>query len=198
MDDTMRAWSEEDNIDYTHFRDVMRECFGEAGLVTAQYNPLHALERGELEVPDFERKLAEKLRRTDGSPVSAHGLVERMFKRFEHAPDMAGLVRRARESGISTALLSNSWGDHYLRDGWAELFDAVVISGEVGMRKPDAEIFLYTLSCLDLPAEECIFVDDHAANVRAAASLGIVGVVHVDYEQTAKELEALFAVPLAD
>src|SRR5262245_46187961 len=105
MDDTMRAWSQEDNIDYTHFREVMRECFGEAGLVTAQYNPLHAPERGELEVPDFERKLAEKLRRADGSPVPARGLVERMFNRFAHAPDMAGLVRRARQTGIATALL---------------------------------------------------------------------------------------------
>ena len=55
----------------------------------------------------------------------------------EHAQDMSGLVRRARLAGVRTALLSNSWGDQYLRDGWQDMFDAVVISGEVGMRKPE-------------------------------------------------------------
>jgi len=193
MDGAMRAWSESDNIDYSHFRSAMREWFGDVGAVTATYNPVHALERGELEIPDFEQKLAEKLRQRDGQPVEAAGLVNRMFSRFSHAPDMAGLVRRAHSSDIATALLSNSWGDQYFRSGWDNMFDAVVISGEVGMRKPDAEIFHFTLSQLGLAAEECVFVDDHAANVTAAEQLGFVGVVHRDYERTAAELTQLFA-----
>ena len=196
MDGAMRAWSESDNIDYAHFRSAMRDWFGDVGAVTATYNPVHALERGELEILDFEQKLAEKLRQRDGQPIEAEGLVHRMFSRFNHAPDMAGLVRRAHSSGIATALLSNSWGDLYFRSGWDDMFDAVVISGEVGMRKPDAEIFHYTLSQLELSAAECVFVDDHPANVAAAAQLGFVGVHHRDYEQTAAELTTLFARPL--
>jgi len=196
MDGAMRAWSRSDNIDYLHFRSVMREWFGDAGAVTATYNPVHALERGELEIPDFELKLAEKLQQRDGRPIPAAGLVGRMFSRFSHAPDMAGLVRRAHSSGIATALLSNSWGDQYFRSGWDDMFDVVVISGEVGMRKPDAEIFHYTLSELGLDAEECAFVDDHPANVAAAVALGFVGVHHRDYEQTAAELTTLFERPL--
>lgn len=197
MDDAMRAWSELDNIEYSHFRAVMRDWFGDVGTVTATYNPLHALERGELEIPDFEKQLAERLQQRDGRAVEAAGLVGRMFSRFSHAPDMAGLVRRAHASGVATALLSNSWGDHYFRSGWDDMFDAVVISGEVGMRKPDADIFDYTLSRLGLRAAECVFVDDHAANVSAAAQLGFVGIVHHQYAQTAEELDLLFGLALS-
>ena len=111
---------------------------------------------------------------------------------------MTGLVRRAKASGIRTALLSNSWGDQYLRDGWQDMFDVVVISGEVGMRKPEAAIFEHTLSELGLPATSCVFVDDHQANIGAAADLGLVGVWHQTYEQTAAELEVLFGRPLAE
>ena len=156
------------------------------------WNPVHALERGELEVPEFEQRLAQGLRTRSGAPVPAAGLLTRMFERFEHAPDMVGLVHRAHASGLRTALLSNSWGNDYPRDGWAEMFDVVVISGEVGMRKPEPRIFHHTLDALGLAAEECVFVDDLAPNVRAAVDVGMVGVLHRSYAETAAELEVLF------
>lgn len=193
----MRAWSDLDDVDYGHFQDAMSEWFGDFGGFEARFNPVHALERGELEVPDFEARLARRLTDRHDRPLMADGLVERMFSGFAHAPDMIGLVRRAKASGISTALLSNSWGDQYLRDGWQDMFDAVVISGEVGMRKPEPQIFEHTLSQLQLPPSSCVFVDDHRANIRAAATLGIVGVWHQSYEQTASELEAIFDRRLA-
>lgn len=192
IDDAMRAWSDLDDIDYTHFQDAMSEWFGDLGGFEARFNPVHALERGELEVPDFERHLAERLTRRDGRPVDPDGLVARMFSRFAHAPDMIGLVHRIRRHGVRTALLSNSWGDQYLRDGWSDLFDAVVISGEVGMRKPEPEIFRHTVALLGLDPHECVFVDDHDRNIRAAATLGITGVWHHAYDQTVAELETLF------
>ena len=197
IDTAMRAWSELDDIEYSHFQDAMSDWFGDFGGFEARFNPVHALERGEMEIPDFERELAGKLVRRDGTPVAADGLVKRMFGRFEHAHDMAGLVRRAKSSGIRTALLSNSWGDQYLRDGWQNMFDAVVISGEVGMRKPEQRIFELTLAELGLQAKECVFVDDHVGNIRAAGGLGIVGVWHQSYDETARELEALFDRALA-
>lgn len=194
----MRDWSEQDDIDYEHFQEAMSDWFGDFGGFEARFNPVHALERGELEVPDFEGQLARRLTRRDGNPVAAEGLVGRMFSRFSHAPDMAGLVRRARRLGIRTALLSNSWGDQYLRDGWHDMFDVVVISGEVGMRKPEAQIFRHTVDELGLAASSCVFVDDHRANVLAAADVGLVGVWHQTYEQTVGELEALFGHGLAE
>ncbi len=193
----MAAWAEADGIEYAAYRDVMRSLLGPSGGAEAAYNPVHALERGEIEVPNFERRLATELTRRSGRAVPAHGLIARMFEHFENAPDMAGLVRRAHASGLRTALLSNSWGNEYPRDGWTEMFDVVVISGEVGMRKPDTDIFEHTLDLLGLSAPECVFVDDLERNVRAAAALGFVGVRHISYADTAAELDALFGRTLS-
>ena len=196
LDTAMSAWCAADGIDYERFRDVMGEWLGPEGYANARLNPVYALERGEMAVPDFEVRLAERLRQATDEPLDPRGLVERMFQRFEHAPDMAGLVRRARRAGIATALLSNSWGDQYLRDGWDEMFDVVVISGEVGMRKPEQRIFAFTAERLGVPAEATVFVDDHVSNIRAGREFGWVCVHHVEYQQTATELEALFGLPL--
>lgn len=198
LGESMSAWCEADGIDYAAFRTVMREWLGPEAGEEARWNPVHALERGELEVPHFEASLAARLRRLDGSPPPAEGLLDRMFARFEHAEDMAGLVHRAHRAGLRTALLSNSWGNSYPRDGWAEMFDTVVISGEVGMRKPEAGIYHLVLSRLGLGAGECVFVDDMRVNVLAAVTLGMVGIVHTGYEQTAAELEAILGLRLRD
>jgi putative hydrolase of the HAD superfamily len=120
-----------------------------------------------------------------------------MFDAIEHAPDMNALVLRARRQGLRTVLLSNSWGNEYPRDGWDEMFDAVVISGEVGMRKPEERIYRFAAAQVDRSADRCVFVDDLRPNVDAAVRLGMVGVHHQDYRTTATELEAVFALPLA-
>jgi len=196
LDSAIGAWAEEDGISYSTWRETMRGWFGSSGYVDAVVNPVHALERGELEVPDFEIELAERLNRS-GATIEPTGLLDRMFEHFAHAPDMVGLVRRARAAGLATALLSNSWGDSYLRDGWDDMFDEVVISGEVGMRKPEPRIFELVVERLRVLPRQCVFVDDHEANTEAAARVGMVGVHHQAYERTAQELEALFGVPLA-
>jgi len=193
----LAAWAAADGIEYTAYQEVMRSLLGPSVGAEAAYNPVHALERGEIEVPDFERRLAAELTARSGRQVPADGLLARMFERFEHAPDMAGLVRRAHSTGLRTALLSNSWGNEYPRDGWAEMFDVVVISGEVGMRKPDPDIFEHTLDLLGLSAPQCVFVDDLERNVRAAAALGFVGVRHRSYAGTAAELDVLFGRTLS-
>jgi HAD superfamily hydrolase (TIGR01509 family) len=105
---------------------------------------------------------------------------------------MTSLVTRAHAAGVRTALLSNSWGNEYDRSDWHEMFDTVVISGEVGMRKPERAIFELALDRIGLPAGECVFVDDVAPNIAAAAEAGLVGIVHRTFDETARELEALF------
>lgn len=196
LGNTFEEWAREDNIDYSHYRQIMADLMGPAAAQEAAYNPIHALERGEMEVKDFEIQLAARLRTTDGGVVAPDGLLKRMFDRFEHAPDMNGLVRRAHAAGLKTALLSNSWGNTYPREGWAEMFDEVVISGEVGMRKPEARIYLHTTSLLGLEPSACVFVDDLPINVQGAVDVGMVGVVHRQYEATKAELEVIFGFSL--
>jgi putative hydrolase of the HAD superfamily len=191
------SWAADDGVDLDAYVGVLRDWLGDPIGTEARLNPVHALERGEMAVPDFERRLAGELSRRSGRPYRAEGLLARMFARFEHAHDMSGLVRRAHLAGIRTALLSNSWGNDYPRDGWDEMFDVVVISGEVGMRKPEPEIFEHTVRLLELPTQACVFVDDLQHNVEAAVALGFVGVRHEAYDRTADELEALFGLSLA-
>lgn len=159
-------------------------------------SPVHLLERGEMPVGDFDAALAAGLAER-GSPVASDGLTRRMLADFaELDASMVGLVRRARAAGVRTALLSNSWGNEYPAELMDGLFDAVVISGEVGMRKPELRIYRHTAELLGVPPGECVMVDDLPHNVSAAAAAGMVGVLHRTYDETLGELEVLFDRPL--
>ena len=198
LDAAIRAWADIDGVDFEHYLGVMRSWLGPHQGELARDNPVAALERGEIEVPHFEEQLARRLSDASGADVAADGLLQRMFDQFVHAPAMSALVLRARRAGLRTGLLSNSWGNEYPREGWDEMFDAIVISGEVGMRKPEPDIFAHVLSRLGVAPEQTVFVDDLAHNVAAAAGLGIIGVHHTAYDTTAAELEDLFGIHLRD
>jgi epoxide hydrolase-like predicted phosphatase len=190
------GWYAAEGITAAGYELAMRDFHDEGLAALSAFDPIAALERGELRVEHFEQALAERLTRFCGVPVSAQGLIGRMFAGFAAAPAMVNVVRKAKDSGLRTALLSNSWGNDYLRDDWDQLFDAVVISGEVGMRKPDAEIYLHTLDRIGCSGPQAVFVDDLEANVRGAAAVGIIGVHHRSYAETIMELEALLELDL--
>jgi putative hydrolase of the HAD superfamily len=189
---TVRAWIEADGIDWASYRAVMRTWVSQAYDVDGRPNPIHLLERGECSGAEFEQILAARLLRVDGGPVPAEGLLQRMFAANATVPAMYDLIRALRGAGLRTALLSNSWGaGEYPRADFAELFDVVVISGEVGMRKPEEAIFLHATQALGLAPAECVFIDDMQANVTAAAALGMTGVLHREPAETAAALRDL-------
>lgn len=195
LSDALRQWADKDDLEYDAYFTAITDWIA-ATPVEAELNPIHALERGLIAVPDFERKLAAVLVRRDGRPVEAEGLIERMFAHFEHAPQMSALVRRARAKGLRTALLSNSWGNTYPRETWDGMFDTIVISGEVGLRKPEPEIYQLTAERLGLELAECVFVDDMQPNVDGARKLGMTAILHTSYDETRRELEALLGTDL--
>jgi epoxide hydrolase-like predicted phosphatase len=199
---TVRAWIEADGIDWVSYRDVMRLWVSQAYDSGAEYeqrpNPIHALERGECSGAEFEQILAARLLRVDGTVVVAEGLLRRMFAASLPVPAMYDTIRTLRAAGFSTALLSNSWGcDEYPRADFPGLFDTVVLSGEVGMRKPEKEIFLHAAETLGLAPADCVFIDDMEANVAAAQACGMTGVLHGETPTTARALQDLLGVPLA-
>ena len=71
------------------------------------------------------------------------------------------------------------------------MFDVVVISGEVGLRKPDPDIFTLTTEKLGLDADRCVFVDDHPGHLKAALDAGMTTVLHRTPAETIAELEDL-------
>ncbi|WP_405088823.1 HAD family hydrolase [Microbispora sp. NBC_01389] len=211
LTESIVEWIEADRIDPRHYREVMRALVAQAyragaepgaepgaeiGVEAGGGNPIHALERGEIPILEFERDLAARLLTLDGGPPEADGLLTRMFAGFRPVEEMNEMLRLARVAGLSTCLVSNSWGDHYTREGWEAIFDAVVISGEVGMRKPEERIFHHALGLLALEPGQCVFVDDIEENITAARAVGLVGVHHTDPVATIAEMERLFGLPL--
>ena len=192
--ETVTAWLEADGIDRDSYRTVMRAWVAQAYADGDDVSPIRALERGECTEAEFERQLAEQLIRDDGGAVVADGLLARMFAASEYDHLMHDLIRAARQAGLRTGLLSNSWGGGYPRDLFPELFDAVVISGEVGMRKPEPAIFRLAAELLELDPGECLFIDDIEENIRAAEAVGLVGVHHRNAEQTAARVRELLGI----
>ena len=109
---------------------------------------------------------------------------------------LTAIIGALRAVGVRSAILSNDPGGPAGADlrglGNGVLVDEVVLSGDVGMAKPDPRIYRLTADRLGLEPVDCVFVDDLAVNVRGAAASGMVGVHHVDPETTAAELRILF------
>ncbi|NUR85483.1 MAG: HAD family phosphatase [Nonomuraea sp.] len=196
LTDSIARWIAADRIDGPHYREVMRELIDHAYRGDNGENIIHALERGELDGEVFERDLAARLLTVDGVPPVAEGLLTRMFAEFARVDTMYDMLRDVRKNGVKTCLLSNSWSNSYPRHEWDGLFDDIVISGEVGMRKPEERIFRHALDRLGLPGEECVFIDDIEANIQAAGALGIIGIHHRDADTTITELESVLGLPL--
>jgi epoxide hydrolase-like predicted phosphatase len=196
LPECLADWCERDDVDPAHFGDALRSWLADAG--DAESHPVFDLERGRLTIPEFERELARRLRNRSGGPVQAPGLLRRMFAGFVGEPAMVAAVGRLRDAGVRTGLVSNSWGMEYPREGWERLFDAVVISGEVGMRKPEPAIYRHAAALLQVPVEQCVFVDDIRVNVRGAEAVGMTGVYHQSVGKTLAELGAIFGMPVGN
>lgn len=152
---------------------------------------LIGLELGTLPEPEFEARMAGVL------GVDATNLIERLMGGAGPDCEMLGVVRRARDCGIATGLISNSWGaTRYDADLLGELFDGVVISATVGVRKPAREIYEIGARSLHLQPKECVFVDDLRGNLKPARALGMTTLHHVDAATTIAQLSDIFGIDL--
>lgn len=157
-----------------------------------------AFETGKLSEDEFARDFAARIKAETGRYVDPEGLVQRIFSGLRLEEDMLEAVGAVRAAGLKTGLLSNSWGTTlYPRARIDSLFDAIVISGEVGLRKPDPAIFELALGRLEVDASRSVFVDDHPGHLSAAAEVGMTTVLHRSPASTISELEALLGFALA-
>lgn len=126
------------------------------------------------------RELLGRLARASGS--TSEDVEQELAELSAPDYDVIDLIRTLRASGYRMGLLSNTateviqplLAQHALEP----LFDQVVVSGEVGIKKPDPRIFELTLSLLDRQPAEALFIDDNPENVRAAQGLGMHGIHH--------------------
>jgi epoxide hydrolase-like predicted phosphatase len=172
------------------------------GLVFGPYDrdtdhPWHRLERGELALVDARREIMERAS-AEGLALDPLTILARMARGGSGArEDVVEATRRVRRRGLRTALVTNNARE--FAAGWRpllpleELFDAVIDSSEVGMRKPDPAIFDLALREIGgVAPERAIFLDDFPGNIEAARRLGMHGVLVEDDPSSAlHELERL-------
>jgi putative hydrolase of the HAD superfamily len=169
--------------------DTVRELFrGDAEALRL----LRGLETGELAEADFEARFAVLLGLED-----AEDLIVRMFANLKPDARMVEAVRAAHRGGVKTGLISNSWGLGIYDRAPTGLFDATVISGEVGLHKPQPEIYLLACERLGVEPSEAVFVDDLRENCTGAAAVGMTAVLHRDSAETVARLEELLGLGLA-
>lgn len=110
---------------------------------------------------------------------------------------LGAVVAELRRRGVRVAILSNDPGGpgaQGLRARAGDTVDAVLLSGDIGVAKPDAACYLLAAERLGLAPRECVFVDDLPGHVRAAVAVGMVGVQHGEARAAIEELAVLFGI----
>ncbi|MFF5477673.1 HAD family hydrolase [Streptomyces sp. NPDC012935] len=151
-------------------------------------------ECGRIDTEAFERGFADRLR-AHGADVSAEGLTARMQAGMSIDQEMLALLGDLRAAGRPIALVSNSFGtgtyDGVELDAVA---DVVVISAEVGIRKPSRRIYSIACERLGIDPEEAVMIDDLQQNLDGAARIGIGGVLHTSAVDTRRQLAERFGI----
>ena len=189
LGNSFAAWSRESGVPLEDLGRAMASAAERHG-----EHPLFILEKGEITQADFLQRLDAEL----PSGHSMDGMLDTYFGHLERNPEMIEYVRELRGRGLRTALLTNNVREWEAR--WRpmlpeidEIFEVVVDSAFVGMRKPEPEIYQLTLERLGggIEAADCVFVDDIAINCEAARELGITAVVFETTEQAREEIEEI-------
>jgi len=160
-------------------------------------NPLYGLERGDMTEGAFLERLADGLEPLLGHRPELHRFKEIYFEALDPNEPMIELMRELKSEGYRMAMLTNNvreweplWRSMLPVD---EIFEEVVDSGFVGVRKPEPRIYELTLERIGLPGEACLFVDDLAHNCDGARAAGMTAVHFRDNEQAIAEIRTALA-----
>jgi epoxide hydrolase-like predicted phosphatase len=192
--EALRAVADEIGAD---FDEAMGVVFGSYD--TDSDHVWHQVERGELALEVAHQAVIDEAT-GKGYDLDLYQVLQRMGGGGVR-DDVVEHVRAVRVSGRQTAIVTHNAAE--FRDLWRpllpldELFDVVIDSSEVGVRKPDPRIYHLTLEHLGgLAPERALFLDDFVGNVEAARALGMHGiVVGPDHEPAMAELRALLDLP---
>jgi putative hydrolase of the HAD superfamily len=191
LGNSFAAWSRESGIPL--------EDLGRALMASAERHgehPLFVLERGELSEADFVDRLEQEL----GGGRRLDGMAETYFDHLERNHEMIDLMADLRSRGLRTALLTNNvreWEPRWraMLPEIDAIFEVIVDSAFVGMRKPEHEIYHLTVERLGggLRPEDCVFVDDIGLNCDAAREVGMTAVLFETTDQARAEIESALA-----
>ena len=151
-------------------------------------------ECGRIDADAFDRGFADRLS-AHGVAVQPERLSARMQAGLRRDDDTVRLIEDLRAAGVPIALVSNAFGrDCYTGFDLDVLADVVVISSEVGVRKPSRRIYAIACTRLGIDPVQAVMVDDLQQNLDGAARLGIAGVLHTDAVDTRTQLSERFGI----
>lgn len=179
---------------------MIKNIIFDMGGVLIRFDPLYFIERLGVAGEDVQLLYREVFRsvewvQLDRGTLSDNEAVDRIMQRIPpHLREatqklvamwdrpilpidgMADFIRELKTAGYGIYLLSNAsyrQHDYWPRVPGHDLFDGTLISADVHLLKPEAEIYHLMLEKFSLKGEECIFVDDNASNIEAAINCGI-------------------------
>jgi epoxide hydrolase-like predicted phosphatase len=190
LQEVFLAYREESGVSLEELGKAMGRAAEEHG-----DHPLFVLERGEISESEFSDRIEPHL----DNDFDLARLRTLYFERLDPNRDMIEFIRELRGRGVRAALLTNNVREW--EPLWRaklpeidELFELVVDSAFVGLRKPDPAIYALTLERLGgISPEQCVFVDDLDVNCEAARALGMAAVRFENSEQAIPEIESALA-----
>lgn len=182
-----------DAIDLFELREMLRPGTFLRAWASPEGGELYRrLELGEIDQNGWNAGFAHLLK------VKVDDLMGRLLLDLLPAHQMLGVARDARLAGVRTAVISNSLGrepfDPYAPYDLWDTFDVVVLSTDLGVRKPNLDIFRHTVDLLGVAASECVFADDTEENLPPAESLGMTAIHSLDERVTVPRLRALLGL----
>lgn len=168
---------------------------------TAPHGAWSRLERGELPMADFYDAFEAECSDA-GHAIDARAMFAAMGRAAEPRPVMLEAIERIREQGLRVAALTNNWApepgsaESAPGTGLDDVFDHVVESRVVGLRKPDPRIYELVCERLSVPPSAAAFLDDIGANLKPARALGMTTIRVVEPEAALRELQAVLGFAL--
>ena len=162
------------------------------------------LERGEVSMDEFADEFGAECAMAGGT-VDVDELFAQVHDSPGPRPEMMVAIRRIRAEGLKTGALTNNWRDERAageetrdttRPAMFDLFDVVVESAIVGLRKPDPRIYELACTRLGVEPERAVFLDDLGVNLKPARSMGMATIKVGDAGAALAELEALLGFGL--
>jgi putative hydrolase of the HAD superfamily len=190
--DAFLAYQDHCGIELQEFWTAMGELNTRTGA-----NPMGELECGRITETEFIDALGGQIAQQVGHPVDITDFSKVWFSHLHPNLPMLELMRSLKARDYRMGLLTNNvqeWEQHWRpRMPIDEIFEQVIDSGFVGMRKPEPEIYALTEERLGVPGTEILFIDDVDVNIAAAQAAGWNTVHFLSNEQTIAEIEAVLA-----
>jgi len=192
--------------EYERRHDLPHRFISEVIVGNGETGAWSRFERGELDPSAFADAFEAECAAAGGCVVVADLLTA--LQRDDTGPrtEMVTAIRRVRHAGLRTAALTNNWMDAQgdtlgrrssgLAEQLDELFDVIVESARVGLRKPDPRVYSLTCERLDVRPPDAVFLDDLGANLKPARAMGMATIKVDDVGAALRDLGTVLGLDL--